>query len=103
MAFAGRGGWARSADPTGDVATLNTLKDGDRDEARLEETPKLRQNRARGRVAGSRGTRQLRGAVAKNANADHTTLREAAVALDLMTGEEFDAIVRPETMLGPQE
>ncbi len=51
----------------------------------------------------ARGTRQLRGAVAKNANADHTTLREAAVALDLMTGEEFDAIVRPETMLGPQE
>jgi len=40
--------------------------------------------------------------VAKKAHAEHTTLREAAVALGLLTGEEFDAIVRPETMLGPR-
>ena len=41
--------------------------------------------------------------VAKKAHAEHTSLREAALALGLMTGEEFDAIVRPETMLGPRE
>jgi len=39
--------------------------------------------------------------VAKHAHADGTTLREAALALGLLTGEEFDALVRPEDMLGP--
>jgi fumarate hydratase, class II len=41
--------------------------------------------------------------VAKKAHAEHTSLRAAALALGLMTGEEFDAVVRPETMLGPRE
>ena len=39
--------------------------------------------------------------VAKRAHADGTTLREAAVALGLVTPEEFDAWVRPADMLGP--
>ncbi len=42
-------------------------------------------------------------AVAKKAHAEGTTLREAAVALGLMTAEEFDRAVRPEEMLGPRE
>jgi fumarate hydratase class II len=41
--------------------------------------------------------------VAKKAHHEGTTLREAAVALGLLTGEKFDAIVRPETMIGPSE
>jgi fumarate hydratase class II len=39
--------------------------------------------------------------VAKKAHADGTTLREAALALGLVTAEEFDRLVRPETMTGP--
>ena len=39
--------------------------------------------------------------VAKKAHADGTTLKEAAIALDLLTAEEFDELVRPEKMLGP--
>ncbi len=39
--------------------------------------------------------------VAKKAHADGTTLQEAAVALGLLTAEEFEALVRPEKMLGP--
>jgi fumarate hydratase class II len=39
--------------------------------------------------------------VAKKAHAEGTTLKEAAVALGLLTAEEFDARVRPEKMLGP--
>ena len=39
--------------------------------------------------------------VAKKAHAEGTTLREAAVALGAVTAEEFDALVRPEAMLGP--
>ncbi len=39
--------------------------------------------------------------VAKKAHADGSTLREAAVALGLLSGEEFDKIVRPEKMIGP--
>jgi fumarate hydratase class II len=38
--------------------------------------------------------------VAKTAHERGITLREAAIALGVMTGEEFDARVRPETMLG---
>jgi fumarate hydratase class II len=40
--------------------------------------------------------------VAKKAHAEGTTLREAAVALGFLTGEEFDRLVRPEDMLGPR-
>jgi fumarate hydratase class II len=39
--------------------------------------------------------------VAKKAFAEGTTLKEAAIALDLLTAEEFDQLVRPEKMLGP--
>ncbi len=39
--------------------------------------------------------------VAKKAFADGGTLRDAAVALDLLTEEEFDAAVKPEKMTGP--
>src|SRR2546426_5427650 len=40
--------------------------------------------------------------VAAQVIVDDTTLREAAVALQLLSGEEFDRLVRPEDMLGPQ-
>jgi fumarate hydratase class II len=40
--------------------------------------------------------------VAKKAHAEGTTLREAALALGFLTGEEFDRLVRPEDMLGPR-
>ncbi|WP_437287993.1 class II fumarate hydratase [Sorangium sp. So ce406] len=39
--------------------------------------------------------------IAKKAHAEGTTLREAALALGLLDGEAFDAIVRPERMIGP--
>jgi fumarate hydratase class II len=39
--------------------------------------------------------------VAKKAYNDGTTLKEAAVALGLLTAKEFDAKVRPEKMIGP--
>lgn len=38
-------------------------------------------------------------AIAKLAHRDGTTLREAALALGLVTGEEFDQLVRPEDMV----
>ncbi|MBD3402600.1 class II fumarate hydratase [candidate division GN15 bacterium] len=41
--------------------------------------------------------------VAKKAYADGTTLKEAAVALGLLTEEEFDQKVRPENMVGPNK
>jgi len=40
--------------------------------------------------------------VAKKAHAENKTLREAAIELGLLTGEEFDKLVRPEQMLGPK-
>jgi fumarate hydratase class II len=40
--------------------------------------------------------------VAKTAHKNGTTLREEAVALGFVTPEEFDAIVRPEHMIGPR-
>ncbi|KAJ0392715.1 hypothetical protein P43SY_009390 [Pythium insidiosum] len=40
--------------------------------------------------------------VAKKAHKDGTTLREAVVELGLLTGEEFDRLVRPEDMIGPK-
>jgi fumarate hydratase class II len=39
--------------------------------------------------------------IAKNAHKTGTTLRQSAIELGLLTGEEFDAEVRPEKMVGP--
>ena len=41
--------------------------------------------------------------VAKKAHKEHTTLKEAAVALGLLTAEKFDEAVRPEQMIGPKK
>ena len=41
--------------------------------------------------------------IAKTAYREGITLREAAVSLGLLTGEEFDRILRPEKMVGPLE
>ena len=41
--------------------------------------------------------------IARKAQLEGTTLREAAVGLGLLTGEEFDAAVRPERMIAPQD
>ena len=40
--------------------------------------------------------------VAKKAYQENTTLKEAVVALKLLTAEEFDEKVRPENMTGPK-
>jgi fumarate hydratase class II len=40
--------------------------------------------------------------IAKKAHHDGTSLKEAAIALGLLTSEQFDAWVRPETMTGPE-
>ncbi len=40
--------------------------------------------------------------VAKKAHAENISLREAAIALKLLSGEEFDRLVRPEKMLAPE-
>jgi fumarate hydratase class II len=40
--------------------------------------------------------------IAKKAHADNSTLREAAEALGILTGKEFDEKVRPENMIGPK-
>jgi fumarate hydratase class II len=39
--------------------------------------------------------------IARKAHAEGTTLREAALALGLVTAEQFEAWVRPERMVGP--
>jgi fumarate hydratase, class II len=39
--------------------------------------------------------------IAKTAHAEGITLREAAVRLELLSGEEFDRHVRPQDMIGP--
>ena len=39
--------------------------------------------------------------IAKNAHKKGTTLKESAIELGLLTGEEFDAEVKPENMVGP--
>lgn len=39
--------------------------------------------------------------VAKKAHHEGTTLKEACVALELLSPEDFDRLVRPETMIGP--
>ena len=41
--------------------------------------------------------------VAKKAHAEGTTLKEAAIALQLLSAEDFDRWVRPETMIGPSK
>ena len=41
--------------------------------------------------------------IAKKAHAEGKTLKDAAVELDLLTPEQFDAWVRPERMTGPRE
>ena len=41
--------------------------------------------------------------VAKKAHKEGKTLREAAVALGFMTGERFDELVRPESMIRPKD
>jgi len=41
--------------------------------------------------------------VAKKAHAEGTTLKQAALALDLLTEKEFDQYVRPEKMTGPKK
>jgi fumarate hydratase, class II len=40
--------------------------------------------------------------VAKKAYQDNSTLREAAESLNLLTGDEFDKLVRPEEMIAPK-
>ena len=39
--------------------------------------------------------------IAKTAHKNGTTLKEEAIALGLVTEEEFDAVVKPELMIGP--
>lgn len=41
--------------------------------------------------------------VAKKAHKENTTLKEAAIALGLLTAEKFDAVVRPENMISPKK
>lgn len=41
--------------------------------------------------------------VAKTAHRDNITLKEAATQLDFLSAKEFDQIVRPEKMIGPQK
>jgi fumarate hydratase class II len=40
--------------------------------------------------------------VAKKAHHENLTLREACLALGFLSGEDFDRLVRPEKMLGPE-
>jgi len=41
--------------------------------------------------------------VAKKAHREGTSLKEAAVALGLLTAEQFDQWVRPQDMVGPRK
>ena len=40
--------------------------------------------------------------IAKKAHSEGTTLKEAALALEMLTEEQFDEWVKPEDMLGPK-
>ena len=40
--------------------------------------------------------------VAKKAYAENTTLKEAAVSLDLLSASDFDRLVKPEEMIAPR-
>ena len=42
-------------------------------------------------------------AAAKKAHKEGTTLKQAAMSLGLLSSEEFDAWVRPETMIAPKD
>ena len=42
-------------------------------------------------------------AAAKKAHKEGTTLKQAALELGVVTGEEFDEYVRPEKMIAPSE
>ena len=39
--------------------------------------------------------------IAHTAHHEHTSLRQAALKLGFLTGEEFDALVKPEDMTHP--
>lgn len=41
--------------------------------------------------------------VAKKAYAENTTLKDAAVSLDLLSAEDFDRLVKPEEMIAPKQ
>ncbi len=41
--------------------------------------------------------------IAKKAHKEGTSLKEAAIALELLTSEQFDEWVRPENMIGPKD
>lgn len=41
-------------------------------------------------------------AIAKKAHKEHTTLKEAGMALGLLTSEQFDEWVKPEEMIAPK-
>lgn len=41
--------------------------------------------------------------VAKNAHKKGLTLKESAMELKALSSEEFDALVKPELMIGPEE
>lgn len=41
--------------------------------------------------------------VAKKAHKEGTTLKQATLALELLTEEEFDQWVKPENMIGPKD
>ena len=43
------------------------------------------------------------GKVAKHAHKQGTTLREAALELKVMSGDDFDRVVRPELMIEPSD
>lgn len=46
---------------------------------------------------------RIHGQVAKKAHKEGTTLKQAALALELLTEEEFDHWVKPENMIGPKD
>jgi len=51
--------------------------------------------------AGSEGGYDNAAKIAHTAHVEHSSLREAAVKLGHLTGEEFDALVKPEKMTHP--
>ena len=40
--------------------------------------------------------------IAKKAHQEGTTLKQAAIALEYLTADQFDSYVKPEEMLGPK-
>jgi hypothetical protein len=57
---------------------------------------KGRENRAPGERSATRPAQ-----IAHTAHVEHSSLREAALKLGYLTGEEFDQLVRPEKMTRP--